>query len=265
MTFYARSFQFDGIPGETFGLYISQLDDGGISETDGSSKMDIITEKLYRRQVPYTYGMSISDVLRFPVTVLSEDPLDAETYQLVQRWMFSNRQYKRLYIIQNDMQTSYFNCIFNEPKTVRNGNQIYGFNAEVVCDSAFGWEMPKTTTYTYTVPVVDSTVVFNNRSDDKGNYLYPSLVITMNNIAGDISITNSNDSNRVFSFENLSGNEVLTVNCGIQTISSSTGLKRLSNFNKNFLRLVPGVNTLRIQGNVASIAMTTQYVAKKIG
>ena len=163
------------------------------------------------------------------------------------------------------MQTSYFDCIFNEPKTVRNGNQIYGFNAEVVCNSAFGWETPKTTTYTYSASVVDSSVVFNNRSDDSGNYLYPNLVITMNNIAGGLSITNSSDSNRVFSFAGLSGNEVLTINCGLETLVSSTGLKRLSNFNKNFLRLVPGINNLRIQGNVASIAMTTQYVAKKIG
>jgi phage-related protein len=80
-----------------------------------------------------------------------------------------------------------------------------------------------------------------------------------------VSITNLDDSNRVFSFTGVSPNEVLTVNNSLQTISSSTGLIRLSYFNKHFLRLVPGVNRLRIQGNVGSVAMTTQFVAKKIG
>jgi phage-related protein len=264
MTFYARSFQYDGIPGETFNLLISQLDDGGVSETDGSSKMEIISQKIYRRQNPYFYGATIADVLRFPATIMSPENIDAETYQLIQKWMFSNRTHKKL-LMQDDMGSAYFNCIFNNPQTIRVGNLIYGFNAEVECDSAFGWQYPRTTMYTYSTSVVDSTKIFNNRSDDAGSYLYPSLVITMNNIAGGISITNANDANRVFSFTGLSASEVLTMNCGLQTLSSSTGLKRLSNFNKNFLRLVPGINSLRIQGNVASIAMTTQYVAKKIG
>ena len=79
---------------------------------------------------------------------------------------------------------------------------------------------------------------------------------------GDITITNRSDNNRVFSFTGLSPSEILTVDNSLQQISSSTDLKRMSNFNKKFFRLIPGINTIRFKGNVSSIAMTYQFVAK---
>jgi phage-related protein len=265
LSFYALSFQFDGVPSETFNLFISGINSSGESSSMGSTNMDVMLKKIFRRPVPYLLGITPSGVLSFEIEVTSPEEIDAETYQLIQRWLFSSRTYKKLLILQPDMGNSYLNCIFNNPQTLRVGNNIVGFTATVECDSPFSWEFPKSITYSYSVPVVDSTVIFNNTSDDYGNYLYPSLVITMNTFGGSVSITNSDDTNRVFSFVTLSPSEIITINNDTQTISSSTGLKRLSNFNKHFLRLVPGVNHLRIQGNVLNIVMTTQFLAKKIG
>jgi phage-related protein len=107
--------------------------------------------------------------------------------------------------------------------------------------------------------------VFNNASDDKCNYLNPTLVITMNTFGGTFSITNNSDAGRISSFTGLSAGEIITVNSSLQTLSSSLGVKRLSNFNKKFFRLSPGVNNLVIQGNISSLAMTTQFVSRKIG
>jgi phage-related protein len=104
--------------------------------------------------------------------------------------------------------------------------------------------------------------VFNNKSDDKGAYLYPKLVITMNNSGGNVTITNSSDASRVFSFTGLLTSEVITIDNSLQQITSSTGLLRMSNFNKKFFRLIPEINNLRFQGNIASIDMTYQFVAK---
>ena len=265
MAFFATSFQFDGVPSETYNLKISGIDPSAISNSMGSNSMDVLSQKIFRRPMPYLLGMTPSSVLSFEIEIISPEEIDAETYQLVQRWLFSSRKYKKLLIFQEDMQGIYFNCIFNEPKTIRIGNKIVGFTATVECDSPFSWEFPKSLTYTYTTPVIDSTVIFNNRSDDYGNYLYPNLVLTMNTFGGSATITNSDDSNRIFSFITLSPSEVLTIDNDLQTILSSTGLKRLSNFNKHFLRLVPGLNHLRLQGEIASLVMTIQFLAKKIG
>jgi len=266
MAFYGRSFIFNNEPSELYGLYIMNLDGNAINNSMGSSSMDIKEEKIFRKATPYFLGATPSPKLEFQFSAFSYDEIDAMRFEAIQKFLFSSRSYKPFSIDQPDIQDIYFNAILNDPKIERVGDLIMGFSCTVECDSPFAYKYPKTTTYTYTAPVIDSTEVYYNMSDDTGDYLYPtSLVITMNNIAGDVSITNLDDSNRVSSFTGLSASEVLTISPLYQTISSSTGLKRLSNSNKKFLRLVPNINRLRIQGNVASIAMTNQWIAKKIG
>lgn len=263
--FYGRSFLYDSIPSETFGLYIMDIDTDAITRSMGSSSMEIYEQKIFRNPTPYFLGATASPKLSFPFSAYAEQEMDAESFSAVQRWLFSSKTYKRFAIDQPDMQGVYFNCILNEPQVTKVGGLIQGFSCNVVCDSPFALKYPQTTTYSYSASVIDVTEVYYNWSDNADAYLYPtSLVLTMNNEDGNFSITNLDDENRIMSFVDLSGNEVLTISPLFQTVSSSTGLKRLGNFNKKFLRLVPGRNRLRIQGNVDSIVMVNQFIAKKV-
>lgn len=265
MAFYGRSFIYDGVPSETYGLYISYIDSNAVNTSMGSSSVDIREETIFRRPTPYFYGSTPSPKLSFDMSVFSEQEIDAHTFELIQKWLFSAREYKNLQIDQPDIQDVYFKAILNKPEIVRVGNLLQGLSFTVECNSPFAFKFPKVTTYTYVVSVVDSTETFYNESDDAGDYLYPtSMVITMNTEGGDVTITNTQDSNRVVSFTSLLPSEVLTISPSLQTISSSTGLLRLSNSNKKFLRLVNGLNSLRIQGNVASVVMTNEFIVKKI-
>lgn len=265
MSFYGSSFIWDGKPSELFGLYIANIDANAINKSMGSSSMEIKETKIFRKATPYFYGSTPAPKLEFEFSAFAEQEIDATAFESIQKWLFSSRTYKRLQIDQPDLQNVYFNCILNDPEINRVGNLIHGFSCKVTCDSPYAYRFPQITTYAYTSEVVDSTETYYNMSDDDGTYLYPNqIVITMNNADGDISITNLDDGNRVMSFTNLQPNEILTVSSLYQTIESSTGLKRMGNFNKKFLRLVPNRNRLRIQGNVAGIEMTNQWVAKKI-
>lgn len=265
MGFYGRSFIFDGQPSELFGLYISNIDANAINESMGSSSMEIKEKKIFRKPAPYFLGSTPTPKLEFPFSTYADQEIDASAFEIIQKWLFSSRTYKKLQIDQPDLQNIYFNCILNDPKVSRVGDIIQGLKCTVVCDSPYAYKFPQTTTYTYSASVIDSTEIYYNMSDDDGDYLYPlSLVVTMNNEVGGFSITNLDDSNRVVSFTGLLADEVLTISPTYQTISSSTGLKRLGNSNKKFLRLVPNRNRLRIQGNVASIQMINQFIAKKI-
>lgn len=263
MPFYSSKFIYNGTSSDYFDLYISEIGGDGSSEWSGSGSMEIYNKKLYRRSTPFFYGSAIGDNLEFELSFNSSEDIDSRKSELIQKWLFSSRSYKKLMIIQPDMQDVYMNVILNNPQVVRDGNLIRGYTCTAQCDSPFGgWKFPKTKAYNYTAEVIDSTVVFNNSSDDTGAYLYPILELTMNNAGGEITITNQSDAGRVFSFTSLSPSEVVTVDNSLQQISSSTDLKRMSNFNKKFFRLIPGVNTLRFQGNIQSIAMTYQFVAK---
>jgi len=265
MAFYGSSFIYNGTPSELYGLYIKDIDASAINSSMGNSSMEILEKKIFRKATPYFYGATPSPKLSFDFSAYSDEEIDASQFELIQKWLFSNTTYKKFQIDQYDIQDIYFDAILNNPKIQRVGNIIQGFSCSVECNSPFAYKFPKTTTYAYTASSVNANETYYNGSDDSGNYLYPNLVITMNNFNGDISIINHSDINdRAFTFTGLLANEVLTINCGLQTIESSTGLKRLSHSNKKFLRLVPGVNNLNIVGNVSSIAMTNQWIAKKI-
>ena len=266
MAFFGRSFMFDGVPSEVYGLYIMDIDANAINQSMASSSMEIKEQKVFRRPTPYFLGATPSPKLQFEFSAYSEEGIDADTFQIIARWLFSSRKYKKLQIDQEDIRNIYFNCIMNDPKIVRVGNIIQGFTCTVLCDSPYAWLYPRTVSYTYTDPNLnDSPITFYNASDDSGSYLYPdSLIITMNNFGGNCRIVNTSDNDRTFLLSNLLAGEVITMDCNLQTISSSTGLKRLENFNKNFLRLSPGVNYLKLTGNVGSLSMTTKFVAKKI-
>ena len=263
MRFYASSFQYDGVPSEKYGLEISEIGSSSESSSSASNPMEIYERRLYRRATPFFYGLSPSENLSFDISVNSlVGDIDTEKSKIIQAWLFSQRKYKKLFIIQPDMTNSYYNCFFNNPEITQVGNSIVGYRASVVCDSPYGWRFPKTLTNNYTGVTVDSTFTFYNSSDDKGAYLYPSLILTMNSSGGNITITNQSDSSRVTSFTGLSSGEIITTDSSLQTLSSSTDLKRMSNFNKKFLRLIPGVNVLRVQGNIQKLEMTYQFVAK---
>lgn len=264
--FFGRSFIYDGTPSERFGLYIGDIDGDSINRAMGNTSMEILEQKIWRNPTPYFFGGTPSPKLSFPFSAYSEEELDAIDFEVIQKWLFSSRTYKKFQIDQPDIQDIYFNAILQEPEILRVGNLIKGFSCTVECNSPFAFKYPQITTYSYSNNiVVDSTETYYNLSDDVGSYLYPTtLVVTMNNSGGNFSITNLDDSSRIVSFTGLSTNEILTISPLYQTLSSSSGLKRLSNSNKKFLRLIPNKNRLRIQGNVSSIVMTNTWIAKRI-
>ena len=264
MSFYGSTFVYNDLSSDQFGLRIGELDGGGVNDLMGSNSLEIVEQKIYRRSTPFFYGSTAAPKLSFEVSAYSEQDLDGDMLAEIQRAYFSTRVYKQFKIMQSDISDTYFNALLLDPKITKIGNVGKGITFTVSCDSPFAWHYPKITTWSFAGADIDESKTFLNNSDDSGAYLYPSLTITMNTTGGNATITNSDDGNRVFQFTGLSANEVIIMDCSRQTLSSSTGLKRLGLFNKKFLRLVPGINHLRIQGGIARIDMTTQFVAKKI-
>lgn len=264
MSFFGRSFVYDGIPSETHNLFISSPD-GGDVKTSGGSDTEVISEKIRRRSRLFTYGFDQSPTLKFEIMVNapSKNGLTAVDIEVAKRWLLGRQGYKKLQIMQPDMQDVYFNCIFTNSQEHKVGNIIRGLTFDVICDAPWGFAFDKILTYDYIVAFIDTTIFINNLSDDN-YYLYPQLDVTMNSTGGDITITNANDNGRIFEFTSMSPDEVISINNDLQIMESSTGLFRLSNFNKNWLRLVRGINELSVVGNVSQLLFTLQY-ARKIG
>ena len=261
MAFYAAQFTFAGESGANYSLRISSGGTGGDTSSNLPGDVKLYTEKLFRRTDEYLYGTDIQPMLEFPAIFTVENPeseLTAIDLQGIGNWLFGRRNYQELYIMQPDMGNVMYSCFLLQPKIMRTGNIIRGVECIVHCKDAWGLSDTKSITYT-------GAGTFNhaNLSDDSG-YLYPQTVITVDSFGGDITITNTSDNNRQFVFTGLQANEVITIDNSLQSISSSTTLRRMSNFNKKFFRLVNGENVLNISGNIASLNISYRE-ARKIG
>ena len=263
MGFYATSFSYDNVPSETYNLSIASIDDSGGVVGNGSGDVTIIEQFVFGRTVPYFFGVQYDNKLTFPVSFYSQTEITALDASLIQYWLFGNQQYKKLSIIQQDMDQVYFNCIFTEPETIRFGNKIYGFSANCVCDSPFAWQYPKTVEYLFAGMFTNDTVTFYNDNHYKG-YLYPELTIYMPPKGRTFQIVNASDNDRMFEFEDLTGGDVIHVNNDLCILTANSGDLLLPKFNKNFFRLVPGLNTLHVYGHIDKLNITYQY-ARRLG
>jgi hypothetical protein len=255
VSFYARKFIFDGKPSHSYNLFITSIDTGAQQTSAGNNDVKLYEQFLYRRAKPILLGVAQNTILEFDVEFSTPEDLTAMETQKIEKWLFGQTGYKKLQILQADMQDAYFNCFLVSPSIYRVGNLIRGFRATVHCDAPWGWTFPKTKTYTTT------STTFINLSDNN-SYLYPTVVCTMNT-GGTFSIVNSREPTRTFSFTGLLANEVITIDNDKKIITSSTEVKRLSNFSKNWLRFVPGKNPLTFAGSFTSIQIIYQ-LAKKI-
>jgi len=261
MGFYARSFTYNGEASESYNIQIATIDSVGSTSSPGSGAIEIVQDFIFRKPVPYFYGIKFNNNLSFPVSFFSPDEITALDASYIERWLFGNLEYHNLAIVQGDMPNAYFRCIFTDPQIIRTGNLIRGFTATCICDSQWMWTYPRTLTYNYGSAPSATRIDFYNDSH-YGGYNRPTISFTMNASGGDLSIVNVDDSSREFKFTGLSPYEEITVNNDLEIITSSFDLKRLSKFNKNFFRLKNGYNRLDVTGAITQLNITYQFVRR---
>lgn len=264
MSFYGKTFLYDQIPSETYGLYILDFETSDKAETDAGSTTEPIEEWIYRRSKSYHYGNIMNTPLEFDLSVASFDPIPGFDRGKIEKWLLGRGNFKKLQICEDDISNVYFNAICTSAKSIYVGNVNRGLKLHFRCDSPWGWEYPKTLTHTFAGDQIKNyTFDFYNDSDSD-EYLYPIVDFTLNSIGDGISIANVTTGDTAFTFTGISPNENIVVDNSLKTIVSSTSLLRLNNFNKSWLRLINGKNQLHVIGGIGTLKITTQF-ARKIG
>lgn len=264
--FYGSSFIYNNIQSELYDLRIFSINPSGLSESSAGGDSTILEKWLYRREVPYFYGRYFSTPLEFDITVGSFSYIDGGTRHAIESWLLGKSTYSPLRIVQDDISDTVFNCIFTRSSFLYVAGLSYALTLHARCDRPWGISYPPTLTKTYTGGLASETFTYINDSAYKG-YNKPVLSFVMDNSPTTnryISIINASDSNREFRFDSLNPNEEITVDNDKGIITSDTGYLRLSNFNKNFFRLVQGANNLTLSGYITSLSMDAIF-AKGIG
>lgn len=261
MSFFGTRFTIDGQISSKYKLFIGNIGEMSVTDVSAGSNVSLITDTVYRNPKPYFYGITQNEVLTFEMTVLSKDALTGNERNQIGMLLFGNTNYKKLKIVECDISTVHFNCIFTNPQAKYVGNFCYGYTFTVICDAPWAWGNNKI----YNYQIANNMASINIRNDSADPYYtFPVLTLKMKDAGGTVTITNKTDNNRETIITGLQGFEEITIDNARQIITSSTGLNRSGNFNKVFLRLLPKVNELSLTGYIDTLKI--EYpVAVKIG
>lgn len=234
MAYEAEHILYDGISSERFGLCLFN-NNGGLDTASGSS-FSMMRTPLRGGLIYVSLGKEPTEPLEFKFSMFSKTPLDAQMQGAIHKWLFG-KAYKELRIVQPDMTSLRIGCVFTEIEFLQNGNQTVGVSVVGEGDSCYFRGEDGVIDVTGT----DGSFFIMNLSDCN-EYIYPYVEIAMASGGGDVSIINTTDGNREFSITGLSGDEIVSFDNLRKIITSSSGIRRLSNFNKKWIRLVPGRN-----------------------
>ena len=250
LAFSAQHILFNGISSERFGLTLYNTN-GDLDETDGVS-FSVLHSSLHNGQQFVFLGDEPKDPIRLELFFVSETPLDSAMQGAISRWLVGHNGYRELRFVQPDMATLRVGCIFHELRFLQVGNDTVGVVVVGECDS---WCFRGNDMYKY-IAGESGDFVINNMSDIN-DYVYPGIVITMPYGGGDFTLINHTDHDRESTFTELAGDEVITLDNFRKIITSSHSLRRLSNFNKKWIRLLPGKNVFSFvfTGGAGNISM----------
>lgn len=257
-SFWGSSFIFNGINSELYDLRIYDFSPSNPSTNPAGGEVSIYEKWLYKRETPYYYGRYYQNPLEFDFTVGSYSYIDVATRNAIESWLTGQSTYLPLRIVQDDMSIIVYNIIITQSSHVYIGNMNYALTLHARCDRPWGLHYPPLLSINYSSDTVSQTITYLNESSFSG-YNKPTITFTMNSSGGSFSITNQSENNRVFSFTDLIAGEKITVDNDKGIISSSTGLFRMENFNKNFLRLIQGKNILNLAGNISQFTLSAVF------
>lgn len=257
-------FKYNNISSRTYGLVFAHCDTSEYTSLNGeTSTISLYNKRNNRRYyIDDDFSNPISFEAEICVSPERTTPLSDSEVKAIERWLFNKRGYFELSedpddpIIVIGGARQYLKCRFINPKKICQGDFVIGFGFTIECDSAFMWEE------------VSSSVTFNslynshqldiNVDSDIDEYIYPKISITVKN-GGNISIVNNSDSpNRVTAFAGISSLITLTVDSELNFVSGQNYSKMIQ---RNFVRLVPGSNSITINGSISGADVT--YTAKK--
>lgn len=237
MAFQAEYIMYDGISSERFGLHLYN-NNGGLDTASGSS-FSILRGAL-QGGLSYTYlGREDRSPIEFRLQMVSKEPLDSAMQGAIHRWLIGKNGYRDLQILQSDMVTYRIGCIFTEIEFLQNGNETVGVTVVGEGDSCY---FRGNDTVIEKAGQRNSFTIMN--LSDGNEYVYPTVTITCPSSFNSVSIVNVTDNSRNFSIVGMMGDEVVTVDNARKIIVSSKDVRRLSNFNKKWFRLLPGENEI---------------------
>lgn len=268
---YGSHFEYGDISSRKYGLIIASVESNRMAKTSGDIEGITIFSKASEKR--YLVGNDMSNSpLSFEIEIVSdsERTLDFQERRRIEKWLFNRRDYRKLYIDMADdpfcetyemidgvRKRCYLNCRLLNPEKLEYNGGIVGYKATLEADSGMLWQDP--IQKSFLVKNGDeglSTIITVDVDTDLDDYIYPKVKITMGSVGGEIIISNnSDDSSRLTKFVGLSAFSTITMKGDLNYVSGQY-YEKFSQ--RNFVRLLDGVNKLTVMGDVDTIEIEFQ-------
>lgn len=268
MDLYGCHFEYAGELSRKYGLYIANVSTERNSLIAGKTQSVSVYNK--RNQLKHDLGSIYSEApLTFDMEVVSEDAVSGEWRRKIQKWLFNQRGYQKLYVdradeffgevfnVENGVPARmYLNCKFINPEKIEGNGGIAGYKFTVECDSHMAWQEPIKKKYLLPGGAEAVTMIEHTIDTDFNDYTYPRITVTTGELGGEVSIINlSDEQTRATSFSSLDANTVVVLNGAFNFVSDGYYERFVD---RNFPRLLDGKNQIRISGDVVSLEIEWQ-------
>jgi len=268
----ATTFTYDGVYSGHYGLLIAELNAENIQETTPFTPIIRAVKTAKQKRFSFA-GIEYEDLPRRQLSFMCQEPIPDFVRRELMTWLVGRNGFKKLQLHQPDYDPYEYNCIFEETRVVYVNGDCCGFILTAIFDSMYCYGKPRTKTIK-SDGTEDVEIMLINESDVIDEYIYPIVKFKVAEPVDGKAITIVNTSDpadpmRAFEFlaetefGEITQDEEIEVDNELKTIVSSVPGDRLSNFNKNWLRLVKAANNLKIRINGECTIECPMYV--KIG
>lgn len=245
----ASDFVYDGKSSMSEMLKISTID-GWDDNNDFAEK----TYNLFKSGKSSKWniaGIDYENPLEFPIKITFQDDDEEKYYKRnpviaqnrlsqITHWLFNQTGFKRLQIMNEELRDMYFMAVFKDAKTIKNGTEIIGFEATVMCDS-IGAYITKTIHKS-----IATSLSFSLQCLQDGLFeITPKYILTPT--FANLNVLVNNES---MIFQNVTPDSIITIDTETLIATSSVGDNLFVNnlFNKKYPYLRNGNNNIVITG-----------------
>ena len=248
--FIDTHFSYDGIESDEMGVMIvNDPTKNGIRELQHGLTRTIIESK--NRDKSYYDRVEASPLVINGMAIALTDGqyFDEDTRKMLGGWLFQDI-YKPF--ISPDNPDLVYNAIFLESKRNDNSGLRGWLSVSMRCDSPTPYTNPIDNTYTYDLSnnTLTGTTINMMNLCNCYKYYYPKLDFILQGTDTGVSFQNITNNNQTLVFSGLNQGEEITIDNDSKLITSSLGnsVSRLYNCNRNWMKLVQGLNSIKIIG-----------------
>ena len=245
ITCSCSGFIYDGVSSEDFGLKIGTFDGGGVQSGTVGLNLNIEQIRIGTNPVPILTSAYYDSVLEFEIhTFFSPDKtVTSGDNRAIKKWLSRTGDYKKLIVQARRFEHYYFMVKVKDIQPILVGDEIAGYKFFFVCDSPFAWE-----DFSYEAELEGETVTFSieNTSDYEGK-LFPTIDYSCTT-TGPFSIKNV-ETGVSMEFSEIYAATTTSIKMPQSIITTTMDNHNFYKyFNRKFLYLLPGVNTLEMTG-----------------